>query len=83
VPCAERPCSTPQSYDYKSLTDLLNQIKDQYPDDETVILVPESRIPYEVLILLMDATREDVNKKDDKGKSRLLFPNVVIAGGAG
>jgi len=46
-------------------------------------LVPESRIPYEVLVLLMDATREDVNKKDDKGKSRLLFPNVVIAGGAG
>lgn len=83
VPCAERPCSTPKSYDYKALTELLNQIKDQYPDDETVILVPESRIPYEVLILLMDATREDTNRKDDKGQSRLLFPNVVIAGGAG
>ena len=83
VPCQERPCQTPQSYDYKALTDLLNQIKDEYPDDETVILVPESRIPYEGLVLVMGATREDGDKKDDKGKSRLLFPNVVIAGGAG
>jgi hypothetical protein len=60
----------------------MNLIKDKYPDDENVILVPESSIPYEVIIMTMDATRSDKETKDSDGKFRSLFPNVVIAGGA-
>lgn len=81
VPCKERPCATIESYEFKELTRILGLIKDEYPTDETVILVPESRVPYEVLVKTMDHTREDVDVKVD-GKSRLLFPAVVIAGGA-
>lgn len=81
VPCKEEGCPTPDSYDRAELVRLLNLIKDEYPLDENVILVPEPRIAYEVLVLTMDATREDPETKVD-GNPRLLFPFVVIAGGA-
>jgi hypothetical protein len=81
IPCLEEGCPTPQSYDYKELVRLLGVVKDEYSDEENVILVPESRIPYEVLVLTMDSTREDPNTMVD-GAPRLLFPFVVIAGGA-
>lgn len=81
VPCKESGCPAVESYDWEEMVRLLNLIKDQYPDDENVILVPESNIPYEVLVAAMDNTREDPNNKVD-GKARLLFPFVVIAGGA-
>jgi len=80
VPCVETGCPTPDSYDTKELTRLLGLIKDEFPDDQNVILVPESRIQYEVLVRTMDATREDPSTKKD-GKPRELFPYVVIAGG--
>jgi hypothetical protein len=81
VPCKESGCPTAESYDLTELRRYLNMIKDEYPTDENVILVPEPRIQYEVLVVTMDATREDPNRKEG-GKARLLFPFVVIAGGA-
>ena len=81
VPCKEEGCPTAESYDTAELKRFLNMIKDEYPNEENVILVPEARIPYEVLIITMDATREDPEKIVDEA-ARLLFPYVVIAGGA-
>jgi hypothetical protein len=81
VPCTKPGCPSPDTYDRDELTRLLGQIKDRFPDEENVILVPESEIPYEVLIITMDTTRDDPKTKVD-GKVRLLFPYVVIAGGA-
>lgn len=81
VPCLKPGCPTPDSYDVKQLQTTLGQIKDRYPDEENVILVPESSISYEVLIVTMDASREDPSVKE-QGKPRTLFPFVVIAGGA-
>lgn len=82
IPCSERPCVDAESYDYAELIRLLGLIKDQYPDDENVILVPESRVQYEVIVRVMDAAREDREDKQEDGTPRLLFPFVVIAGGA-
>lgn len=81
VPCLDAGCSNPESYDYIGLTRRLVMLKDRYPDEENVILVPESDIAYEVLVLTMDASRNDQDDLDDESKARLLFPNVVIAGG--
>lgn len=81
VPCTEAGCPRPEAYDTKELRRILNDVKDEFPREENVILVPESRVPYEVLVITMDATREDPERKED-GKPRLLFPFVVIAGGA-
>jgi biopolymer transport protein ExbD len=81
VPCIDAGCSTPESYDYTELTRRLVMLKDRYPEEENVILVPDPTIPYEVLVLTMDATRNDPDDIDDENKARVLFPNVVIAGG--
>ncbi len=86
LPCKRSGCDTPDSYDTKGLTEMLSEIKDRWDDEENVILVPESQIAYETLILTMDAAREDPSKTEngENGESRKkqLFPNVVIAGGA-
>ncbi len=82
IPCAERPCTSAESYDFEELTRMLSLIKDEYPDDQNVILVPEGRIQYEVIVRTMDSTREDKSQKGEDDSSRELFPFVVIAGGA-
>lgn len=81
VPCKEAGCPSVESYNIKELRALLNQIKDEYPEEENVILVPESSVKYSVIVQTMDGTRDDPDNKED-GKARLLFPYVVIAGGA-
>jgi len=81
IPCKDQGCPTPEAYDTKELTKMLNLIKDDYEDEENVILVPGSRVLYEVLVRTMDATREDIENLDGD-KARELFPFVVIAGGA-
>ena len=81
IPCKQLGCPSVEAYDTKELTRLLGELKDRWPDEENVILVPESDIPYDVLILTMDATRNDPSNTTG-GKARELFPYVVIAGGA-
>ena len=85
VPCVRDGCASADAYDTARLTEMLGQIKDEFPKEENVILVPESNVPYEVLIATMDASREDPDTKVTvNGQSdvpRPLFPYVVIAGG--
>ena len=84
IDCVQSGCPTPESYNVAELRELLIKVKDApgNEDEENVILVPESTVPYEVLIMTMDATREDPETTDKKtGLPRQLFPGVVIAGG--
>lgn len=83
VPCKSgAQCTSVDDYDWSEMTRLLAKIKDVYPDDENVIIVPGTKIRYEVIVATMDASREDRENKGADGKSRTLFPFVVIAGGA-
>jgi hypothetical protein len=75
-----------EAYDVVELRRWLGQIKDEYPDEQNVIMVPEPDIPYDVLVVTMDATREDPEaggegEADKQCNGRCLFPFVVIAGG--
>lgn len=81
IPCSVQGCPTPDAYNVTELTRMLVEIKALPGNDEeeNVILVPEPKIAYEVLVLTMDATRRDPARSGDEG---LLFPFVVIAGGA-
>lgn len=81
VPCTGE-CATPDSYDYKGLTAKLGAIKGRHVKEENVILVPSPKLPYEVLVRVMDAAREDTVNRTADGKAKSLFPYVVIAGGA-
>jgi biopolymer transport protein ExbD len=81
--CKEVGCPTADSYDFAELKARLHKVKDVYDQerDANVILVPDSTIPYEALVLTMDAARDDPEVLDADGKARILFPYVVIAGG--
>lgn len=83
IPCSSGGvCTSVDDYNWAELTRLLSKIKDAYPDDENVIIVPDTKIRYEVIVATMDASREDKESRDAEGNPRVLFPFVVIAGGA-
>lgn len=71
LPVTERT-TRPGAWPAADLTEALTDIKDEYPSEDTLILVPSPSIPYEVLVNTMDAAR---------GHDRALFPAVVMAGG--
>jgi biopolymer transport protein ExbD len=68
------------NHQYEKLTDLLVKVKAEYPDEQNVILIPETEVRYEVIVHTMDATRDHMPEGAEK--SEMLFPFVVIAGGA-
>ncbi len=63
----------------EELSRALALVKDEEPDLEDLVLVPEGGVSYEQLIGVMDAARAESPSEG----GRLLFPNQVIAGGAG
>ena len=85
VPCKSGGvCTNVDDYKWEELTKKLSEIKTVYPDesDANVILVPDNQVKYEILVKTMDASRDNPKDKTEDDKARLLFPNVVIAGGA-
>lgn len=82
LPCPGGLCSGVDSYDWSGLTATLSRVKDANPTVDDVLIVPERRIPYEVVIRAMDASREDRGARGPDGKARALFPSVVLAQGA-
>jgi len=62
----------PDDWPAADLTAAPQHIKETFPDEDTLILLPESTLPYEVLIHTMDAAH------GDRGE---LFPAVVMAAG--
>jgi hypothetical protein len=78
LPCKSGgACQNVEDYDWRKLRAKLSLIKDEYPDDENVILVPNSDTQYEIIVRAMDSCRDDPDADD-----RTLFPFVVVAGGA-
>ncbi len=91
IPCAEGGCATVDDYDWPELARLLGLIKDEYPYELELIVVPASDVPYEVIVRLMDTARWAPHLPIDaerdaweawKGERTLAFPWPVIAGGA-
>lgn len=82
LPCSSGgECVNVDDYDWDGLKQKLNLIKDEYPDDQNVILVPDNTIQYEIIVRAMDSAREDPDAATGDGP-RELFPFVVVAGGA-
>lgn len=59
-------------YDYTTLTRKMVDIKNSFPDESKVILMADQAVPYDTLVLTMDAIRED-------GPRRLFFDVVLGA----
>lgn len=57
-------------YDYTTLTRKMVDIKTRYPDESKIILSADQTVPYEVVVLTMDAVRDDGGHR--------LFNDVVL-----
>ena len=79
ISCGNAGCADADAYDRVALTRLLRTLKERWPDEQYVVIVPSSETTYEVLVGTMDAARED--REGSLGSARTtLFPAVVIAG---
>jgi biopolymer transport protein ExbD len=67
------------TYDYQGLNDFLFDVKNRYKDSDSIVIVPESDIPYEVLIKSLDASREREAEREGKPWRIPLFPAAVIS----
>ena len=69
-------------YDYITLSEKLFEIKNSFPDEQSVIIVPEAGTKFEAIISTMDASREYmVVEPEGVMKRKIMFPNVVLGGG--
>lgn len=69
-------------YDVLRLSELLQQLKKDYPDKEDATILMEPNIEYRYLVQLMDAIRAtDPPPKEEgqaKGQPTILFPDISI-----
>jgi hypothetical protein len=86
VPCkSNSTCRGVDDYNWGDLGQKLYMIKQEAQKDErdsdNIVLIPESNLRYEILVKVMDISRNNPSAKDSDGNSFKLFPNVVLAGG--
>jgi len=58
-------------YDYPRLTGEMLKIKNEFPEETKIIIYAQPDVPYEVLVKVMDATRES--------EGRALFYDVILS----
>jgi hypothetical protein len=86
VPCkSNSTCRGIDDYDWADLGQKLYMIKQEAQKDErdsdNIVLIPEGNLRYEILVRVMDVSRNNPSAKDSEGTPFKLFPNVVLAGG--
>jgi hypothetical protein len=74
LPCTAA-CATPEDWDTRGLLSLASSLKGRHPEEEQVILRSSPGIPFEALVVTMDAVRRD------PAATEPLFPDVVLAEG--
>jgi Biopolymer transport protein len=60
-------------YDFKALNDKLWEIKQKFPDEWDVIILPEDNIDYQTIIKTMDAARERWVEENGKKVKNISF----------
>jgi biopolymer transport protein ExbD len=65
-------------YDMKAVTDLLMKIKAQFPEKQNITILLEPKIPYEVLVEAMDASRVVDVVEAGSVVQKELFPVISI-----
>jgi len=69
-----------EEYDLESLSDLMVQLKRDYPDEENASVLMEPRIPYDYLIQVMDIVRSVEMPTDNPAEPELyaLFSDISV-----
>jgi biopolymer transport protein ExbD len=68
------------AYNFNELNQILYRIKQDYPREDTIFLMPEPFIKYEIVVQTMDVARILIEKQNGKKKITNLFSNAIIAG---
>ena len=66
------------TYDYKALSELIQQIKLRVPDKNNITMLAETDTPYEVLVHIMDSVRSVKQSQGFDTVDAELFPNISI-----
>lgn len=70
------------NHNYIALTQCLDRIKKLFSDEKRIILMAEPEIKFEVIVALMDASRESTAFPiDPKANKDGLFPEVILSAG--
>ena len=69
-----------EEYDLEQLSELMVQLKKDYPDEENASVLMEARIPYDYLIQVMDIVRSVELPSDDPAEPQLyaLFTDISV-----
>lgn len=70
--------STPAGYDYRSLSDLMEQLKTRFPDKTDAAVLAEPNTPYDVLVHVMDAVRVGHVAQGPRAVRVELFPDISV-----
>ena len=74
-----RPTNNYDEALYKQLTEAAMSIKGKYSASDTVIVVAEAELPYEVVVYALDAVRETMIKRGTEDTRVVLFPKAVLS----
>ena len=74
----QRIAATPDGYDYKALSQLMEQIKLRFPDKTNATILAEAATPYDVLVQTMDAIRVGHQVQGAQVVRAELFPDISI-----
>ena len=66
-------------YDWDKLVKNLKKVKKSYPHHYSIILLPDNEVKYEIIVKLMDLSREYSETKNGKVVKEPMFPNPVLA----
>jgi biopolymer transport protein ExbD len=72
------PASGAPAYDIRTLGDLVQQIKEKFPDVTTATILAQPDTPYDVLVQVMDAVRSGRQARGAKVVRVDLFPDISI-----
>jgi biopolymer transport protein TolR len=67
------------TFDYRALNDYVYGVKRRFRASKTVVITPDSDIPYEILVNVMDASRDREAKQGKRIVRMPLFPEAVVS----
>lgn len=67
-----------KQHNFKILSQILTQIKAKYESKQSITILSEADIPYEILVQAMDASRSFFTFQDGNIIEAELFPEISI-----
>jgi biopolymer transport protein ExbD len=74
----QRIANSPTGYDYRTLSQLMEQIKTKFPDKTDASVLAEADTPYDVLVQVMDAVRMGRQVQGANMVRVDLFPDISV-----